>query len=396
MRNAVSILNMKRLNPRYKSRPATIYCRITVNGRRAGGDTSTFMQVLPEHWNARTQQATANTVEAQDINTRLSHIRNTLNGLVLDLEMKNRHVTANLLKTLYKNNGRAEFTILQLSGMFLEHQQKLVGIDLAVNTYRTYCARQSRLAFFLESKKRKGLLCVEFTPKVAQEYVYHLKTERKAEHNHIRKVIHYVKQVLRFGVEMELLDRSPMEHYRLKGEKAKPIVYMSEAEIHLLENYRFASQRLTEVSDLFLLQCYTGLAYVDVARLTKDHISKGVDNELWIHINRKKVDSAQCSIPVLPQAKRILEKYRYELPMISNQKFNAYLKEVTDITGIRKRLTTHVGRKTFAMLLLNKNVPIETVSRILGHASVKVTQKHYAFVLDQKISADIQPLRFVS
>ncbi|REG74753.1 site-specific integrase, partial [Algoriphagus antarcticus] len=152
---------------------------------------------------------------------------------------------------------------------------------------------------------------------------------------------------------------------------------------------------------IFLFSCYTGLAYIDVKNLQKSQISVGIDGEQWIYTHRQKTNSP-TRLPLLPKALELIEKYRshpqcqdgtHVLPVLSNQKMNSYLKEIADVCEINKPLTFHIARHTFATTItLANGVPIETVSKMLGHKSLKQTQ-HYAKILDTKISFDMQALR---
>ena len=166
-------------------------------------------------------------------------------------------------------------------------------------------------------------------------------------------------------------------------------------------NKEFVSERLELVRDIFIFSCFTGLAYVDVQQLNKNHISLGIDGDKWIFKNRQKTDTPS-KIPLLPMAMEIVDKYKNHptcvnenrlLPILSNQKMNAYLKEIADVCGINKELTFHIARHTFATTVtLSNGVPIETVSKMLGHTNLKTTQ-HYAKILDKKISNDMMILK---
>jgi integrase len=174
-----------------------------------------------------------------------------------------------------------------------------------------------------------------------------------------------------------------------------------EEELNRIMNKTFVGARLNHVMDIFLFCCYTGLAYADVLKLTKEHITTGVDGEKWIWTNRQKTDSA-TRVPLLPHAQEILDWYQNNpeclnkgrlLPVLSNQKMNSYLKEIADACGITKKMTFHTARHTFATTVtLTNGVPIETVSKMLGHRNLKTTQ-HYAKILDLKVSEDMAALR---
>ncbi len=176
--------------------------------------------------------------------------------------------------------------------------------------------------------------------------------------------------------------------------REKPeFIYLTEREVDKIRNHRFSEERLQRIADCFMVQCFTGLAYVDLKKLDAGNIVIESDG-LWLNINRQKVQTSEMVVPILKNVKDLLLKYNFKLPVISNQKYNAALKEIAKEVGINKKLTSHVGRKTFGTLLLNKDVPIETVSRILGHADVKTTQRHYAKVLHMKIAKDLRLISF--
>jgi len=175
--------------------------------------------------------------------------------------------------------------------------------------------------------------------------------------------------------------------------------FLTNTDIVKLVQSKFTIDRLKHVRDVFLFSCYTGLAYVDIAKLTEDHIVIGIDGKRWIKVKRSKTKTLS-SIPILPIAEQIMVKYSNQtrindklLPVYSNQRTNGYLKEIADLTGINKKLTFHMARHTFATTVtLSNGVPIESVSKMLGHKSLKTTQ-HYAKILDTKLSEDMKNLR---
>jgi integrase len=178
-------------------------------------------------------------------------------------------------------------------------------------------------------------------------------------------------------------------------------VFLTEEELTTITEKRFVSFRLTQVRDIFLFSCYTGLAYADVQKLDRSQVVKGIDGDNWISTNRQKTDT-RSSIPILPLAQEILDRYEDNpqcinknklLPILSNQKMNAYLKEITDVCHIGKEITFHTARHTFATTVtLSNGVPIETVSKMLGHKDLKITQ-HYAKIVDRKVSDDMRVLK---
>ena len=177
-------------------------------------------------------------------------------------------------------------------------------------------------------------------------------------------------------------------------------IALSREDLETIANKVFSCERLGQVRDIFLFSYFTGLAYVDIKKLKRTEIAIGIDGEKWIFTNRQKTETAS-RIPLLPSSLRIMEKYNSRvqcinedrlLPVLSNQKMNAYLKEIADVCNINKNFTFHIARHTFATTVtLNNDVPIETISKMLGHKNLRTTQ-HYAKILDMKVSEDIQHL----
>ncbi|WP_372755786.1 site-specific integrase [Mariniflexile sp.] len=177
--------------------------------------------------------------------------------------------------------------------------------------------------------------------------------------------------------------------------------FLSFDELQQIEFKKFTIPRLELVKDLFVFSCYTSLSYIDVIHLTADNISVGIDGELWIYYNREKTDKS-IKIPLLPKALHIIDKYKDShksksqgtiFPKMSNQKLNSYLKEIADVCGIKKNLTFHIARHTFATTVtLSNGIPIETVSKLLGHSKISTTQI-YAKVIERKVSDDMWRLR---
>ena len=207
------------------------------------------------------------------------------------------------------------------------------------------------------------------------------------------------KKMINLAVKLEWIIKNPFGQFQLKFEKYDR-QYLSERELDLIENTYFNQERLERVKDIFIFSCYTGLSFIDVKELTMHQIVLGMDHKYWIHTKREKTNET-VKIPLLPKALKIVEKYKglahltgsaTLLPLCSNQKTNSYLKEIAKACGIHKNITFHVARHTFATtIMLSNGVPIETVSKLLGHTKLSTTQI-YARVLEHKISEDIDNL----
>ena len=234
--------------------------------------------------------------------------------------------------------------------------------------------------------------------KFVQDFEFYLKIEKKLGLATVFKTIQRFRKIVRIAISEGIIYKDPFMDYKVKHIK-KEIVFLNTEELSILENHRFKAERLQIVADMFIFCCYTGLAYTEMANMEEKHIIRGFDGNNWIKIMREKTQKV-VSIPILPKSTNIIEKYQDKrkngklLPVLSNQKFNSYLKEIADIVGIEKNLTHHIARKTFATtVLLYNDVPMEIVSELLGHSKLSVTQEHYAKVVQKKVSEHMQKLQ---
>ena len=281
-----------------------------------------------------------------------------------------------------------------------EKLEKLVGKDFADGTLNKYEISFNHTQRFIQWKYNVDdiditMLDYEFI----SEYEFWLKTVRNCSHNTTMKYLANFKKIVLICVKNGWLQKDPFFSYKFRK---KDVVreYLSENELKTMQEKPFASERLERVRDIFLFCCYTGLAYADVKKLERSEIQIGVDGKKWIFTFRQKTDTPS-RIPILPVSLALIEKYSSHpeclnknilLPVLSNQKMNSYLKEIADVCGICKELTFHIARHTFATTItLNNGVPIETVSKMLGHTNLKTTQ-HYAKLLDTRISEDMKAL----
>ena len=231
-------------------------------------------------------------------------------------------------------------------------------------------------------------------------YEFYLRSEKKCANNSAVKYIKNFKKIIRICLASGWLDKDPFVNYKAKVKQVERI-FLNADQIRQITEKTFDTDRLNQVRDIFLFCCFTGLAYADVQKLKPSEITKGVDGEMWIVTKRIKTDTP-TKVPMLPAALTILEKYSNDpvciikgkaLPVSTNQKMNAYLKEIAAVCGINKELTFHAARHTFATTVtLSNGVPIETVSKMLGHTNIKTTQ-HYAKILDMKVSKDMALLK---
>tara|TARA_R110002012_G_C11598288_1_gene607028 strand:+ start:498 stop:1484 length:987 start_codon:yes stop_codon:yes gene_type:complete len=228
---------------------------------------------------------------------------------------------------------------------------------------------------------------------------YRPSTRTKCTNNGAMKHMERLKKMSRLAVRLDWITKDPFENYKLRFEKTER-EYLTKRELRLIEETTFTKEGVEKCKDVFLFSCYTGLSYIDVKALTPDHLLKGIDGNEWLFTKRIKTDE-KLKIPLLPQAKEIIKKYedsaerritKVLLPVYSNQKVNYYLKEICKACKIYKKVTFHTARHTFATTVtLSNGVPIETVSKMLGHTKLSTTQI-YARVLEHKIGEDMQNL----
>lgn len=375
---------------------APIRCRITYKGERKPFATGIF--VSPEDWNSKKQKLLPSTEENDLINAKLSLISRKLNQAFLFLQVQEIEFN---VRDIYNQYAGVKLdkdrTILEVFEFHIQKQKRLIGIETTETSIAKFHQTQKHLKTFLWfTYKRKDMGLKELKYAFIEEFEFYLKTEKKFSPHTVYKTIQRFKQMVRVGISLGYLDKNPfMMHVNHKPKKE--VVYLTVEELEKLENYNFKIKRIEQIRDLFVFCCYTGLAFTEMKNLEKKHIVKGFDGNQWIKMIRQKTQKT-VSVPLLPKALSIIQKYEecdevFVFPRISNQKFNAYLKEVADIVGIEKNLTHHLGRKTFATtVLLYNDVPMEVVSELLGHSKISITQESYAKVVQKKVSEHISKL----
>jgi site-specific recombinase XerD len=300
--------------------------------------------------------------------------------------------------------GSGENSAKMTLEVFKEHNEqmdKLSGKSISKSTAKRYWTCYNHVEQFLnEEYKTDDFRMKDIEHQFISKFEYFLKTKRECNHNSALKYVNNFKKIIRIALANQWMDRDPFYNYKVHFENVER-EYLNEEEVQKLIDKDLHLDRLKLVRDMFVFSCYTGLAYSDVKKLSNADITKGIDGGKWIRIKRTKTKSLS-SIPLLPVAEQIIDRYQDHpevkagqciLPVLSNQKSNAFLKEIAIMCGITKPLTTHLARHTFATTItLTNGVPIESVSKMLGHKDLRTTQ-HYAKIVDRKISDDMQELR---
>jgi len=376
-----------------------IFIRITVNGKRQ--EISSKQWVDAKLWDSRKGRVKGNKEEARVINQHLDYIRNRLNKIYNELEKKGELVTAHALKENYQGKVINQHTLMGAFSFHNNHMKAQIGKGYAKSTYTKFLTTQKLTKEFIQNQyKKEDLFLSELKHQFITEYELYLKTVRNCAHNTAMKYLTNFRKIINQALVNEWIEKDPFVKFKGSKQEVKRD-FLSEEELERIANKTFSVNRLNIVKDTFLFCCFTGLAYVDVAYLKPDNIATGIDGEKWLFVDRKKTGSSS-NVPLLPPALSIIEKYKNHpdasnkgllLPVISNQKLNAYLKEVADLCNIKKHLTFHVARHTFATTVtLTNGIPIESVSSMLGHKSIKTTQI-YAKVVQKKVSDDMKSLR---
>lgn len=376
-----------------------IFQRITINSKRL--DISTGHYIEESRWLAESGRIKGNSEEARTINSQLDLSKAAVYEAEKRLFMSGVEITLEAFKNEYQ--GKKERARM-LVPIFKEHNRKikeLLNIEYAPGTLERYETSLKHTVNFLKWKYNISDINIEkIDHAFITEYEFYLRSQRNCANNTAVKYIKNFHKIINQCLANDWLRKDPFVNYK---SKIKEVVreILTEGELNQLMGKTFISERLELVRDIFVFSCFTGLAYIDVKQLTYNNVSIGIDGDKWIFKNRQKTDTTS-KIPLLPIAQEIIDKYAEHpvckvekrlLPILSNQKMNAYLKEIADVCGINKELTFHIARHTFATTItLSNGVPLETVSKMLGHTNLKTTQ-HYAKILDKKISSDMRRLK---
>lgn len=376
-----------------------IYLRITVDGLRT--EVSINRTIDPSHWNQAKGCAKNNSPVGKEINSRLDQIRNQIYQNERELIDRNRQVTAQSLKESFLQiNDESNRLILQVYQEHNDNLKLLLNNGIAPGTYERHVTSRNHLESFILTKfGLHDYPLKNIDHYFIKEYEVYLKTVKKCCNNTTVKYIRNFGKIIRYALNNDWIRLNPFRNIRYRlDEVDKP--FLNHVELDLIIKKPISIKRIAQVRDVFVFCCFTGLAFVDVKSLTKKDLEVGFDGKIWIKKQRHKSKQLQ-QVPLLPIASQIIQRYSTDpdcitkgvlLPVLTNQKMNAYLKEVADICGIDKNLTTHCARHTFATTVaLANGISIESTSKMLGHSNIRMTQK-YARILDSTIGQEMNQL----
>lgn len=376
-----------------------LYARITIDGKRA--EFSLNRELSVSLWDEKRKRGKGHSKYVISLNKYLDQVFTGLHEAHRQLLQEDADITSAAVKARFLNEDDSGKTLLDLIAY---HNSTMANI-LKQGTMKNYYSTERCIKKFLKEelkveditlKKLNYGFIVDF-----EQYVrkYKPSTRMGCTNNGAMKHMERLKKMSRLGVRLEWLEKDPFVNFKLRFEKTER-QFLTERDLRLIEETTFKKTSTEQIKDLFIFACFTGLSFVDVEGLKREHMVKGIDGNNWLYTKRTKTDEP-LKIPLLPKAMEIIEKYQDELrivkrggllPRFSNQMINRTLKEIANACGIRKKMTFHTARHTFATsITLSNGVPIETVSKLLGHTKLSTTQI-YARVVEKKVGEDMQNL----
>jgi site-specific recombinase XerD len=378
-----------------------IYARVTINGKRM--ELSMKQKIKTEDWSDQKGMAKTKKEEFKVLNNYLEQMRSSFVECYRDMTIKKKVINIDTFKDAYYGHDENEMTLFKLTTY---HNQDMKE-TIAWGTLKNYFTTQKYLEKFLKERMRLSDISLkDINYKFVTEFEYFLKSFKPLDHhkalsnNGVMKHMERFRKMINVALKNEWLEKDPFKAYKLKFTRYER-GFLTAKELERIERKDFEFERLQYVKDLFVFSCYTGLAYTDAMKLTPANFIRGIDGDYWLTTQRQKTGTS-VKIPLLRKAKEIIEKYKNSpkslndgtlFPNISNQRLNGYLKEMADVCKIDKNLTFHLARHTFATTVtLSNGVPIESVSKMLGHTKITTTQV-YAKVIESKLSDDMKLLK---
>ena len=379
-----------------KKGEAPVFMRLTINGERADASIKRFIE--PHAWNSAKGKANEKSRGGKDLNLYLDAISANILRIQRDLELDKKEVSAQIILNRYLGKEQSDrHTLMEVFRAHNEKCRALSGISLAPGTVIRYETTLRLTEEFLQkSYQKEDCYLDEVTNQFIEDFEFFLKTVRRCCHNTTSKYLMNFKKIVRIALAKGWMKKDPFAQIRFHLDPVER-EFLEKQELKAMLNKAISIPRLAQVRDIFCFCCLTGLAFTDVQQLKEEHLVADIHGKIWIRKARQKTKN-MCNIPLLDEAQKIIDRYKDHpycqthgvlLPVCSNQKMNSYLKELADICGIRKNLSTHCARHTFATLTLASGATIDNVAKMLGHANVNMTRR-YAKVLDSSIMRDME------
>jgi site-specific recombinase XerD len=384
-----------------KNGECPVLLRININGERVVLQTKRFLK--SEDWDPNRYQMKGRSTEARVFNEYLEAVRIKAHKKYNELLSYNDDVSPQMLRdAILGVNSAKTRQIIDIWEGHVSNLKKLIGKENSYATYQKYNTAKNHFQTFLKKNYKQADISIKSVDyQMIQQYSIYLKTEKGCSFNTATKFLQNLKTITSISIRSGWLVKDPFNGISLTlKEVDRP--YLSLEEIQRLIKFNSPFDRLNRVRDFFIFSCYTGLAYIDVKELKRSEIEGNDTTGYWIRTRRKKT-GGRANIPLLKIPMSIINNYCCLdlldaddpiLPILSNQKVNAYLKELADLCKIQKQLSYHVARHTFATTItMMHGVPIETVSKMLGHKNIHTTQ-HYARIVDKKVGDDMELLAY--
>jgi site-specific recombinase XerD len=383
-----------------KSNPETGVLYIRLTNKNSKAEFSTRFTLPIEIWNPKLQRAKGNTKLAQTINHELENLRFQYESHKRYLLENNQELTPSSLKNSLMGNKPAGITLLYAVDDFLNRVDQLKNIDYSKATVEKYHRVKKYLVDFMVSKSiHEDFPIQDLAFSFIRDFDVFLKSQKKQSNNTCVKFMRTFKTIITSARQNEWIQHDPFVNYKgtvVTKERPK----LSQVQLSTLKNKTIHNERIRKIRDAFIFGCYTGLAFTDMKELTPSDIREDLDGTQWINKPRVKT-GIMFKIPLLPVPKEIIKRYKNDpeclakgtlLPIPSNQKYNAYLKELMNICNIDFNLTSHIARHTFATTVaLENGVSMETVSKILGHSNTNMTH-HYGKITENRLREEMKTL----
>lgn len=356
-----------------KNGEAPVECSVIINGDRVMFNLP--MKASPADFNKRKQP--------QEISDFLDLERVKIKKVVNEMLDNNVPVSAQNLRECLRNGGVKSYTIKDLFDDYFRILSKKVEVSITMKVYEKYKLVKRQFSEFIDFSKE----CNAVTPSVIQEFYAELR--KKYKDSTSSGMMTKLKTIVKYGMDNGHIKINPFQGTKINKGKGD-IIYLTEPELKRIVDCQIDNESLSNVRDAFVLQASTGLAYCDILGLKETDIKTTEDGTYYISKQRQKTGTTYTSV-VMPAGVEVLKKHGGQVPkIISNQKYNLFLKNIQALSGVTTTLTTHVARRTYATTLLNRGVRIETVSKCLGHANVRITQAAYAEFLDDTIIKEVE------
>ncbi|QQM25890.1 site-specific integrase [Elizabethkingia sp. M8] len=391
MRSTFKVLFFLKRDKQKKDGSVPVYCRITIDGKESRFGMK--KNIDPKLWNVKEGKATGKSAESSEINALLEKTKAGIHKIYRDIQERENAVSAEKVKNIFLGIDSKQYMLLKAFDEHVEEKFNLIGKRIVKSTYNRYYYLRIRLSEFLTEKYHLSDIPLrEINYQFIRDFEMYLLTVRGNKQSTIAQYLINLKKIVELAYKNEWIFRNPFINYKIEDEKSER-GFLTQREVEVLMNWKL-DKKLERTRDVFIFCCFTGLSYIDVFKLTKEQIQLSIDGQQWIMGKREKTDM-DYFIPMMEIPKKILEKYKNYifkdgklLPVKVSLTVNRHLKEIAEICGIKKHLTFHLSRHTFATLTMSKGVSLESVSKMLGHKNIQTTQI-YAKMTTEKVGRDM-------